>query len=115
VSDAELAEVRALVAEVRALVAEVRAYRAELAKAKAVTPAPRRSGEAVIVPIKAPEPTPARDLYPVSEVAATLAISERQAWRLVLSGELESVHLGRLRRVPASAVDDYIAARRGQV
>jgi excisionase family DNA binding protein len=51
-------------------------------------------------------------LLTVKTAAGLLAISERQAWRLVMSGDLESVHVGHLRRVPASAVDDYIAKLR---
>ena len=51
-------------------------------------------------------------LYTVEQAAERLAISDRQAWRLVLSGDLESVHLGRLRRVPGSAIEDYIAKLR---
>ena len=33
-------------------------------------------------------------------------------YRLVLSGEVESIPLGRLRRIPAECLDDYIARMR---
>jgi excisionase family DNA binding protein len=61
-----------------------------------------------------PEPEPERPMPPhvlltVEEAAQQLRIGRTTAWRLVNSGELQSVQIGRLRRVPASAVSDYAA------
>lgn len=41
--------------------------------------------------------------------AKRLRIGRTTAWGLVKNGELHSVQIGRLRRVPASAVDAYAA------
>lgn len=64
-------------------------------------------------PAAAPEPRPAassdRVLLTVEEAAKRLHIGRTTAWGLVKNGELESVQIGRLRRVPASAVDAYAA------
>lgn len=61
----------------------------------------------------APEPRPAtspdRVLLTVEEAATQLRIGRTTAWGLVKSGELHSVQIGRLRRIPASAVDAYAA------
>lgn len=59
----------------------------------------------------APEPRrlPTRVLLTVEEAAEQLRIGRTVAWRLVSSGELQSVQIGRLRRVPATAVSEYAA------
>jgi excisionase family DNA binding protein len=62
---------------------------------------------------QAPEPTPTvrpmpkRVLLKVEEAAQQLGIGRTTAWRLVRTGELESVQIGRLRRVHVDAVRDY--------
>jgi excisionase family DNA binding protein len=48
-------------------------------------------------------------LLTVEEAAEQLHIGRTTARGLVKSGELHSVQIGRLRRVPASAVDAYAA------
>lgn len=58
-------------------------------------------------PVVAERPTPTRVLLTVDEAAEQLGIGRTLAWRLVSTGELESVQIGRLRRVPATAVTDY--------
>lgn len=61
----------------------------------------------------APEPTPTirpmpkQVLLKVEEAAQQLGIGRTTAWRLVRTGELESVQIGRLRRVHVDAVRDY--------
>lgn len=60
----------------------------------------------------APEPprTPSsRVLLTVEEAAQQLGIGKTLMWRLVGNHEIESVRIGRLRRVPRSAIDDYAA------
>lgn len=54
-------------------------------------------------------PMPTRVLLTVDEAAEQLGIGRTLAWRLVSNGELESVQIGRLRRVPATAITDYAA------
>lgn len=56
-----------------------------------------------------PRPMPKRVLLKVEEAAQQLRIGRTTAWRLVSTGELQSVLVGRLRRVPASAVAEYAA------
>jgi excisionase family DNA binding protein len=52
-------------------------------------------------------------LLTVPEVAARLRLSAKTVWRLVAATEIESVKVGRLRRIPPEAVAAYIARLRG--
>lgn len=56
------------------------------------------------------EMVPARDLYPVNEVAYRLGVTERKVWGLIAEGRLRSVRLDGRRLVPAAALRDFIAA-----
>jgi len=56
------------------------------------------------------EMVPARDLYPVNEVAYRLGVTERKVWALIAEGRLRSVKLDGRRLVPAAALRDFIAA-----
>lgn len=47
-------------------------------------------------------------LLTIEEAAQMLNIGRSKTYELVLSGEIESVHIGRLRRVPAAAVEAYV-------
>jgi DNA binding domain, excisionase family len=49
-----------------------------------------------------------RVLLTAEEAAERLAIGRTAVFALIKSGELESVRLGRLRRIPATAVDTYV-------
>lgn len=64
-------------------------------------------------PDAVPEPKSAtprdRVLLTVEEAAERLHIGRTTTWGLVKNGELHSVQIGRLRRVPASAIDEYAA------
>ncbi|MBQ0985469.1 excisionase family DNA-binding protein [Streptomyces sp. F63] len=51
-------------------------------------------------------------LLTVEEAARRLRIGRTTCFKLVLSGEIESVTVGRLRRVPADAVPAYVAKLR---
>ncbi len=61
-----------------------------------------------------PEPVevPVGVLLRVEEAAARLGIGRTLMYRLVLSGEVESIPLGRLRRIPAECLDEYVARLR---
>jgi len=50
-------------------------------------------------------------LYRTSEVAMLLGCSISYVWRLIDRGDLRSIHVGRLARIPASNVRAYIAER----
>lgn len=51
-------------------------------------------------------------LLTVEEAARRLRIGRTTCYKLIRSGALESVPVGRLRRVPAEAVPEYVARLR---
>ena len=54
--------------------------------------------------------TPApRQMLTVEQAAQALGIGRTTMFGLIKAGELESVLIGRLRRVPADAIDAYTA------
>jgi excisionase family DNA binding protein len=55
-----------------------------------------------------PEGEP-RELLRVEDAAARLSIGRTYMFALIRDGVVESVKLGRLRRVPVDALTDYIA------
>lgn len=50
-------------------------------------------------------------VYPVPEVASYLGVEPPTIYSLIRNGKLRSVHVGRLIRIPQSALDDFIAGR----
>ena len=56
---------------------------------------------------------PAGLLLTVEEAARRLRIGRTLIYQLISSGELESVKVGRLRRVPADCLPEYVATLRG--
>lgn len=50
-------------------------------------------------------------LLTVEDAARRLAVSRTTAYGLVAAGQLRSVKIGKCRRVPDTAVDDFIAAQ----
>lgn len=56
------------------------------------------------------EPTkPRTRLMTVQEVADELAISRWSVYRLIWDGRVQSVQLGRCRRIVRQSLDDYLA------
>jgi excisionase family DNA binding protein len=53
-----------------------------------------------------------RRLLKVPEVMTVLGLSRWQIYNLIRSGELESVKVGRSRRVPVAALDDFVCQLR---
>jgi excisionase family DNA binding protein len=51
-------------------------------------------------------------LLTVEEAAKCLRLGRTLVYRLISSGELESVKVGRLRRVPAECLPEYVATLR---
>ncbi|MDT7842493.1 excisionase family DNA-binding protein [Streptomyces justiciae] len=51
-------------------------------------------------------------LLTVEEAARRLRIGRTVCYRLIRSGELESITVGTLRRIPADAPAEYVARRR---
>ncbi|WP_424213586.1 excisionase family DNA-binding protein [Streptomyces sp. BI20] len=61
--------------------------------------------------MNAPLPTPDDPtvvLLTVEEAARRLRIGRTLCFRLIATGELEAIAVGRLRRVPAAAVHEYV-------
>ncbi|QNP71753.1 excisionase family DNA-binding protein [Streptomyces roseirectus] len=54
-------------------------------------------------------------LLTVEEAARRLRIGRTLCFRLIRTGELESITVGHLRRVPADAPAEYVARRRSNV
>ncbi len=48
-------------------------------------------------------------VYTVAEAARQLKIGRTAMYQLVMSGEVRSVTIGRLRRVPAQCLEEYVA------
>jgi excisionase family DNA binding protein len=53
--------------------------------------------------------TAARELYRVAEVMALLSLSRSVLYEELRSGRLRSVHVGRTRLIPATAITEYVA------
>jgi excisionase family DNA binding protein len=53
-------------------------------------------------------------LLTVAEAATALRVGRTLVYELVLRGELGSIKIGRARRIPISAVEDFIRARLGE-
>lgn len=49
-----------------------------------------------------------RILYPAHEVAEQLGVGMTTAKELIRSGKLRSIKIGRARRVPADALQEYV-------
>lgn len=47
--------------------------------------------------------------FTVEEVAKNCRLSRSRVYALIASGELRSIKIGRLRRIPASAVEEFVA------
>jgi excisionase family DNA binding protein len=47
-------------------------------------------------------------LLTVAEAAYVLAVSRTKAYELILSGQLESITIGSLRRIPRTSVDRFV-------
>ncbi|MBY8888511.1 helix-turn-helix domain-containing protein [Streptomyces sp. PTM05] len=55
-----------------------------------------------------------RLVYTVAEAAHALRIGRSKLYDLLASGEIESIHIGRSRKIPARALLDYLDRRREQ-
>jgi excisionase family DNA binding protein len=56
-------------------------------------------------------PAPTRILLTVDEAATSLSLGRTYLYRLLMSKEIASVKVGRVRRVPLSALTEYVARR----
>jgi excisionase family DNA binding protein len=53
-------------------------------------------------------------VYTIPEAAAALRISRTKLYELLDTGEIESFHIGRSRKIPADTIRDYIGRLRAQ-
>ena len=53
-----------------------------------------------------------RLLFTVPEAAAKLGLGRSLVYNLIMSGELDSITIGRARRVPAASLQAFIDTRR---
>jgi excisionase family DNA binding protein len=65
-----------------------------------------------IAPGPLAENAPARLLLTVEEAAHRLRIGRTFMYALIQDGHVESVRIGRLRRIPIDALDNYVEAIR---
>ena len=52
-----------------------------------------------------------QQLLTVEDAAEVLAVSRSRAYELIASGELASVSIGRSRRVPVRAIEQFVQAK----
>ncbi|MGH3972430.1 MAG: excisionase family DNA-binding protein [Pseudonocardiaceae bacterium] len=52
-------------------------------------------------------PISERVLLTIEEAAEQLGIGRTLMYKLISNGEIESIHIGRLRRVPTAAIQNY--------
>ncbi len=50
-------------------------------------------------------------LVPIEEAARVLAVGRSTLYELIAAGELETVHIGRCRRVPVESLRKFVARR----
>lgn len=84
----------ATAAEIAQLAATLAKLAETLADREAQPPAPAR-------------PTPERRLLTVEEAAEYLGVGRTLMYQLIKDGEIRTVQIHRLRRVPREAVDEY--------
>ncbi len=66
---------------------------------------------ALVINCDAQAPDPTLVALTVEEAARRLGVGRTTMYALVSSGEIPSVTVGRLRRVPAEALKEFVAAR----
>lgn len=52
-------------------------------------------------------------LHKPEDAAAALGIGRSKLFQLIAAGQIETVQIGRSRRIPAQALEDYVARLRG--
>lgn len=65
-------------------------------------------------PATLPTPAPDRLVYTIREAAHALRISRTKLYELLDSGAIESIHIGRSRKIPADALRTYLDHLREQ-
>ncbi|GEN78973.1 hypothetical protein AFE02nite_07070 [Actinotalea fermentans] len=52
-----------------------------------------------------------RRVFSVTEAAAVLGIGRSKLYEFIAAGELRTIHIGRLCKVPVDAIDEFLATR----
>ena len=52
-----------------------------------------------------------RRVFSVVEAAAILGISRSKLYEFIAAGEIRSIRIGRLRKIPVAAIDEFLATR----
>ncbi len=52
-----------------------------------------------------------RRVFSVPEAAAVLGISRSKLYEFIAAGEIRTIHIGRLCKIPVGAIDDFVASR----
>ena len=65
-------------------------------------------------PARARSAVPSRVLLTVEEAAQVLTVSRWKVFELIRTRQLRSIKIGGLRRVPCSAVDEYVVRLLGE-
>jgi excisionase family DNA binding protein len=52
-----------------------------------------------------------RRVFSVAEAAAVLGIGRSKLYQLITAGEIRTIHIGRLCKVPVEAIDEFLATR----
>ena len=55
-----------------------------------------------------------KELLTIDDASLTLSLGRSKVYQLVLSGELRSIKIGRSRRIPMEAIDEFIRSRMEQ-
>lgn len=55
--------------------------------------------------------TDERRVFSVVEAAAVLGISRSKLYQFIAAGEIRSIHIGRLCKIPVDAIDEFLASR----
>jgi excisionase family DNA binding protein len=72
---------------------------------------PEHQLRAAVLECSAPTPDTTLVALTVEEAARRLGVGRTTMYALIASGEVQSLQIGRLRRIPAEALDCYIAVR----
>ncbi|WP_182113850.1 MULTISPECIES: helix-turn-helix domain-containing protein [unclassified Actinotalea] len=52
-----------------------------------------------------------RRVFSIPEAAAVLGIGRSKLYEFVAAGEIRTIHIGRLCKVPVDAIDEFLASR----
>jgi len=52
-----------------------------------------------------------RRVFSVVEAAAILGISRSNLYKFIAADEIRTIHIGRLRKIPVAAIDEFLATR----